>query len=111
MLSTVSISFLCSEEWLTANKAGIEFFGQAFFLRKIVDNKAPILVGSLETDESAVTSLPFRLTVSYILFALFLPLSSISIYNFLDEINRKIVFDEVWTKINPKQLVGFEDFI
>jgi hypothetical protein len=53
------------------------------------------LVGSLETDESAVTSLPFRLTVSGILFAVILLLSSVYLYDFLDGAKEKTALDEV----------------
>jgi len=60
-----------------------------------VANKAPILVGSLETDESAVTSLPFRLTVSGILFAVLLLLSSVYLYDFLDGAKEKAALDEI----------------
>jgi hypothetical protein len=53
------------------------------------------LVGSLEADESAVTSLPFRLTVSGILFAVILLLSSVYLYDFLDGAKEKTALDEV----------------
>jgi hypothetical protein len=53
------------------------------------------LVGSLETDESAVTSLPFKLTVSGILFAVLLLLSSIYLYDFLEEAKEKAALDEI----------------
>ncbi len=58
-------------------------------------NKGQISVRSVETDESAVCALPFRLTVSGILFASLLLLSSISVYDFLDGIKEKETLDEV----------------
>jgi hypothetical protein len=53
------------------------------------------VVSSLETDESAVTSLPFRLTVSGILFAVLLLLSSVYLYDFLDGAKEKTALDEI----------------
>lgn len=47
------------------------------------------------TDESAVTSLPFRLTVSGILFAVILLLSSVYFFDFLEEAKEKAALDEV----------------
>jgi hypothetical protein len=52
------------------------------------------VVNSLETDESAVISLPFRLTVSGILFAVILLLSFVYLYDFLDEAKEKAALDE-----------------
>ena len=50
---------------------------------------------SIETDESAVVSLPFRLTVSGILFAVILLLSFGYLYDFLDEAKEKAALDEI----------------
>lgn len=47
------------------------------------------------TDESAVISLPFRLTVSGILFAVILLLSFVYLYDFLDEAKEKAALDEI----------------
>jgi len=80
---------------LKPKKSLLEFFGQAFFLRKLVDNKAGTMAAPLETDESAITSLPFRLTVSGILFAVILLLSSIYLYDFLGGAKEKTALDEV----------------
>jgi hypothetical protein len=73
----------------------MDFFGQAFFLRKVAANKAQGVVNSLETDESAVISLPFRLTVSSILFAVILLLSFVYLYDFLEEAKEKAAMDEI----------------
>jgi hypothetical protein len=53
------------------------------------------VVNPLETDESAVISLPFRLTVSGILFAVILLLSFVYLYDFLDEAKEKAALDEI----------------
>jgi hypothetical protein len=58
-------------------------------------NKDPIPVPRIETDESAVCALPFRLTFSCILFAALLLLSSISVYDFLDGVKEKEALKEV----------------
>ena len=47
------------------------------------------------TDESAVTSLPFRLTVSGVLFVVILLLSSVYLFDFLEEAKEKTALDEV----------------
>ncbi|RXA20960.1 hypothetical protein EQO05_04420 [Methanosarcina sp. MSH10X1] len=47
------------------------------------------------TDESAVTSLPFRLTVSGILFAVILLLSSVYLFDFLEEAKENAALDEI----------------
>ncbi len=47
------------------------------------------------TDESAITSLPFRLTVSGILFAVILLLSSVYLFDFLDGVKEKSALDEI----------------
>lgn len=56
--------------------------------------KNPVLVCPLETDESAVCSLPLRFTVSGILFAVLLLISSISVYAFLDGVKEKEALDQ-----------------
>jgi hypothetical protein len=61
----------------------------------ITTNKAQILVCQIETDETAVCALPFRFTVSGILFAALILLSSISVYDFLDGVKEKEALDEV----------------
>lgn len=76
-------------------KVQTDFFGQAFFLKKAEANKARSVVNSLETDESAVISLPFRLTVSGILFAVILLLSFVYLYDFLDETKEKVALDKI----------------
>lgn len=53
------------------------------------------MVCSLEIDESAVCSLPLRFTVSGILFAVLLLISSVSVYDFLNEIKEKEALGEV----------------
>lgn len=53
------------------------------------------MVNSLETDESAVISLPFRFTVSGILFAVILLISFFYLYDFLDEAKEKAALDEI----------------
>lgn len=53
------------------------------------------LVCSLEIDESAICSLPLRFTVSGILFAVLLLISSISVYDLLNETKEKEALDEV----------------
>jgi hypothetical protein len=58
-------------------------------------DKNHFLVCPLEIDESAVCSLPFRFTVSGILFAVLLLISSVSIYDFLNEAKEKEALDEV----------------
>ena len=58
-------------------------------------NKSPILVCQIETDESAVCALPFRFTVSGILFAALIVLSSISVYDFLDGVKEKEALEAV----------------
>jgi hypothetical protein len=60
-----------------------------------VPDKNLILVFPLETDESAVCSLPLRFTVSGILFAVLLLISSVSVYDFLDGVKEKKAMDEV----------------
>jgi hypothetical protein len=57
--------------------------------------KDHVLIWPLKADESAVFSLPFRLTVSCILFAVLLLLSSASIYSFLDDAKEKKAFYEI----------------
>jgi hypothetical protein len=52
-------------------------------------------VCSLEIDESAVCSLPLRFTVSGILFAVLLLISSVSVYDFLNGVKEKETLDEV----------------
>ena len=47
------------------------------------------------TDESAVTSLPFRLTVSGILFAVILLLSSVYLFDFLEEAKENAALNEI----------------
>ncbi len=47
------------------------------------------------TDESAVTSRPFRLTVSGVLFVVILLLSSVYLFDFLEEAKEKTALDEV----------------
>ena len=61
----------------------------------VMANKSPILVCQIETDESAVCALPFRFTVSGILFAALIVLSSISVYDFLDGVKEKEALDAV----------------
>jgi len=58
-------------------------------------NKCQVLVFPIETDESAVCSLPFRFTVSGILFAALILISSVSMYDFLDGVKEKEALDEV----------------
>jgi hypothetical protein len=60
-----------------------------------VPDKNLILVFPLETDESAVCSLPLRFTVSGILFAVLLLISSVSVSDFLDGVKEKKAMDEV----------------
>lgn len=48
-----------------------------------------------KTDETAVFSLPFRFTVSGILFAVLLLISSVAVYGFLDNVKEKETLDEV----------------
>jgi hypothetical protein len=61
----------------------------------VMANKSPILVCQIETDESAVCALPFRFTVSGILFAALIVLSSISVYDFLDGVKEKEALEAV----------------
>jgi len=72
--------------------------------------RPPVLVGSFETDESAVTSLPLG-SRFHTFFLLYFCHSLPFLFTIFLIRNRKIVFDKVWTKINPKQLLGFEDSI
>jgi hypothetical protein len=58
-------------------------------------DKNLVSVCPLETDESAVCSLPLRFTISGILFAVLLLISSVSVYDFLDGVKEKKVLDEV----------------
>lgn len=61
----------------------------------VTSNKDPILVGPIETDESAVCALPFRFTVSGILFAVLLLLSSVYLSGFLEGVRAQETLDEV----------------
>lgn len=79
----------------TVTKSRIDFFGQSSFLRKVAANRAQEPAGPIGTDESAVISLPFRLTVSGILFAVILLLSFVYLYDFLDEAKEKAALDEI----------------
>lgn len=58
-------------------------------------DKNQFFVCTLETDESAVCSLPLRFTVSSILFAVLLLISSVSVYDFLNGVKEKEALDEV----------------
>ncbi|MGB9941332.1 hypothetical protein [Methanosarcina sp.] len=58
-------------------------------------NENPVLPRQIGTDGSAVTSLPFGLTVSGILFAVLLLLSSVYLYDFLDGAKEKAALDEI----------------
>jgi hypothetical protein len=58
-------------------------------------DKNLVSICPFETDESAVCSLPLRLTLSGILFAVLLLISSVSVYDFLDGVKEKEALDEV----------------
>jgi len=58
-------------------------------------NKCQVSIFTIETDESAVCSLPLRLTISSFLFTALLLISCIYLYDFLDGVKEKEVLDEV----------------
>jgi hypothetical protein len=58
-------------------------------------DKDLFLICPLKIDESAVYSLPLRFTVSSILFAVLLIISSVSFFNFLEGVKEKEVQNEV----------------
>jgi hypothetical protein len=60
-----------------------------------VPDKKLFLVCPLNIDESAVCSLPLRFTVSGILFAVLLIISSVSFFDFLEGIKEKEALNEV----------------
>ena len=57
--------------------------------------KAKVLVCKIGTEESAVCGLPFRLTVTGILFAMLVLVSSISLSGFLEGVKERETMDEV----------------
>ena len=58
-------------------------------------NESTALPRRIGTHESAITSLPFRLTVSGILFAIILLLSSVYLFDFLEESKENAALDEI----------------
>lgn len=54
-----------------------------------------VLTGKIGTEESAVCGLPFRLTVTGILFAILVLISSISLSGFLEGVKERETIDEV----------------
>ncbi|WP_235283247.1 hypothetical protein [Methanosarcina sp. 2.H.A.1B.4] len=61
---------------------------------KFTSNKAQVSACQIITDESAVFGLPFRLTVTGILFAVLLLLSSVYVSGFLEDVREQETLDE-----------------
>lgn len=62
---------------------------------KFTAGKAKVSACQVITDESAVCSLPFRLTVTGILFAVLLLLSAVNVSGFLEQAREQETLDEV----------------
>ncbi len=62
---------------------------------RVTAGKAQVLACQIVTDESAVCGLPFRLTVTGIVFAVLLLLSAIHVSGFLEQAREQEALDEV----------------